>query len=102
MSAVYDFINQLINSGEQIAESAHANNELNCSLLIRLESVIDEARTAVPAGSGFEYPEEKKQMEENLNKFRKTISELVNQSDKVVVKQKLQESHRMTESMWGL
>ena len=98
----YGFINNLIGSALYVANSEHLSREDRSVILIQLESIIDQARSAVPPGSGLEFPEEKSEMEKNLNELRKVISELINQSDKKLILVKLESSHQMTESEWGL
>lgn len=98
----YHFLENLIDSGNQMINLVDGNDELVANLVIRLEAVIDIARIIVPPGSGFEFAEEKKQMEANLNEFRKRIAEINDKCDKAVVKEKIKQAHRMIESSWGL
>lgn len=98
----YLFLEQLISSGNQILLSTHNDSISKASLLIKLESVIDNARSYVELGASSSYPEEKQAMEIHLNELRSKINELIDMIDKSILKTKLKEAHRMTENSWGL
>jgi hypothetical protein len=73
-----ELVARIRNEGDTLDEYQKA--QIVQSLVIA-EEALDKSRSIVPAGSGIDYPDDKKEVERRLDKLRDDITEIVGSMD---------------------